>query len=42
MFEYLNALEDGDMEVNTRYDQTTAFYNLIMDAAETAKESHFC
>ena len=41
MYRYLFAEFDGDMEVNTRYDQTTAFYNLIMDAAETARECSF-
>lgn len=41
MYHILQAEADGDLYANTRYDQTTPFYNLVMDALETAQEINY-
>lgn len=37
-YRILDAELDGDLYAGTGYDQTTPFYNMLMDAAETAEE----
>lgn len=41
MYRILEAERDGDLYADTLYDQTTPFYNMLMDALETAEEVQY-